>query len=234
MDHLGALVIFVKTKGFSPVKTRLAESIGQEAANEFYDLSVKATFSVARAIQKRMPHLEVYWAVAEKEALAASTWSDFPTFFQGTGGLGDRLAHVYEEVLAKHEFACFIGADSPHLTVNELGRAVLSTSENRTSKFVIGETADGGFYFFGGGVAIPTEIWKSVAYSCERTSLELSMRLEKIKPVLRLKPSFDIDTASDLEKYRGTTLRSNGLLPEQNSVIEWAKSLVAPADGKKE
>jgi len=41
-NHATAIAIFAKTPGLSPVKTRLAKSLGQVAAENAYRLSVAA------------------------------------------------------------------------------------------------------------------------------------------------------------------------------------------------
>jgi glycosyltransferase A (GT-A) superfamily protein (DUF2064 family) len=49
-----ALAIFVKTPGLSPVKTRLAEGIGQARAEAFYRLAVDAVAEVALATEPKL------------------------------------------------------------------------------------------------------------------------------------------------------------------------------------
>ncbi len=45
-----AIAIFVKTPGLSPVKTRLAATIGEEKAKEFYLLSLKAVEKTVKTV----------------------------------------------------------------------------------------------------------------------------------------------------------------------------------------
>ena len=72
------LAIFVKTPGVSPLKTRLAQAIGQDAAEAFHRLAAAAVADVAKQAQAAMPGLVAYWAVAEREALDAPIWRDLP------------------------------------------------------------------------------------------------------------------------------------------------------------
>ena len=78
-----AVAIFVKTPGLSPLKTRLAASIGQEKAHEFYNLSLNA-------IRETLTTLDIspYWAIAEKEALNDPMWQDYNRLHTGDGNLG--------------------------------------------------------------------------------------------------------------------------------------------------
>lgn len=227
MNSSGALVIFVKTPGLTPAKTRLASSIGQELANKFYELSIKATRALAKDVKNKMTDLKIYWAVAETEGLAAQIWSDFSTVSQGAGALGERLSHVYNTILEKHSFVCFIGADSPHISTNELLHAVSTTARRSRTSFVLGETLDGGFYFFGGATQLPSEAWKTVEYSSNKTSAQLKDALIRYGPIESLNTNFDIDIVEDLKKYSEMTWHNNNLLPEQLELIQWSRTSFA-------
>ncbi|MCX6110772.1 MAG: DUF2064 domain-containing protein [Proteobacteria bacterium] len=223
MNPSGALVIFVKTPGLSPVKSRLAQEVGQKLSREFYERSVRATAAVAREAQSRYPGLAVYWAIAEVEGLAAPMWAGFPKLYQGEGSLGHRLSHVYQHILRRHDFACFMGADSPHLEVSKLIHGIRETGRWLRKKFVMGEADDGGFYFFGGSIPVPETDWTSVPYSVSQTAQELTGRLELIAPVCRIERSFDIDLLDDLKHYLDQQLLGLELLPEQWDLIQWSQ-----------
>lgn len=223
MISKGALAIFVKTPGLSPVKTRLAASIGQPEADTFYGLSIKATQAIAQKLKQGLKDLEVYWSIAESDGIQAALWKEFRRIFQGDGTLGERLGCVYDQLLKSHGFVCFIGADSPHLTVGDLHKGIEKTAEK--SSFVLGETVDGGFYFFGGSSPLPRKLWKSVEYSSDHTAKQLGGALEAFGQVHQLEKNFDIDTAEDLIAYRELCCSSFDFLPEQLDVIHWARGV---------
>lgn len=215
-----AIAIFVKTPGFSPVKSRLATSIGQEKAEEFYKLSVMATYAiVVEAIKKSEGKIEAYWAVAEKDHLTDSLWNSFKTIPQGSGGLGERLATVYARLQKNHKKVFIVGADLPHLNYKEILRAFYKLTSS--SEFILGETEDGGFYLFGGRGIIERAIWNSIPYSSEETSSALIQKLGKSHFIF-LDKNFDIDYIEDLKKL--ADYPTEGLLPEQVAVIDWAKN----------
>lgn len=217
--HTSAIAIFVKTPGFSPVKSRLAASIGQEKAEEFFKLSLKATEAmVIEAVKKSGGEIEAYWAVAEKNQLSHSLWNCFKTISQGSGELGEKLATVYSKLQKNHKKVFLIGADLPHLDYKDLLRA--QAKLNSSSTFVLGETEDGGFYLFGGRRIIGRAIWNSTPYSSEITSSTLVKKLGKTNFVF-LNKNFDIDYLKDLEKL--AVYPTKELLPEQIAVIDWAK-----------
>ena len=103
-DKTGAVAIFVKTPGLSPIKTRLAASIGQSAAEWFHLMSAKAVESVVLRASHADGALSPYWAVAEKQALDTPHWKSFQTIWQGEGSLGERLSHIYDELIERHPF----------------------------------------------------------------------------------------------------------------------------------
>lgn len=221
----GALAIFVKTPELSPVKTRLASSIGREKALQFYGYSLAATAALARELQIRIPDLHIYWAMAEPDGHKAKRWTSFPVVYQGSGDLGARLAFVYKDLLKSHPYVCFMGADSPHLEIEVLSEGVGLTKINSAKKFVIGETLDGGFYFFGGGISLPSSAWQNVDYSTDRTAIQLRENLTRFGKVDLIGENFDIDTIDDLIRLAGILPIGKSLLPEQLELIQWSKSL---------
>lgn len=190
------VAVFVKTPGLSPVKTRLAAGIGAERAGAFYQLACVAVREVLEAAAKEMPPLQGHWAVAE--AGGEPAWLGLPTVSQGEGGLGARLAFVYEAMRAKDRFgaAVLLGADAPQLTpaTFALTRAALEDGAD----FVIGPAADGGFYLFAGRRPLDAELWESVPYSQPNTTAELKKRLDPLGRVAVLGKLTDVDEAKDL------------------------------------
>lgn len=221
MGFSGALAIFVKTPDFSAVKTRLAASIGSQQARKFYELALAATEALVKNIKES--NLQIYWAVAEPEGMKAKCWESFPTISQGPGELGARLNFIYQELLKKHQYVCFIGADSPHFYTQDLSNAIQLTKQNRGEKFVLGETLDGGFYFFGGSILLPDRAWLAVEYSTQHTANQLRAQLSTCGDVELLKKNFDIDTIDDLLRYQEVSEDQSLLLPKQIELIQWSK-----------
>lgn len=188
---LAGLAIMVKTPAFSPIKTRLARTMGVARAEEIYLKCVERIRAVVLQASRELS-LEPYWAVAEKDALTHPLWTDLPTFFQGEGGLGLRLHRVYEALMQRHRFAILIGADSPELDVTHLTQTVCALKGGRS---VVGPARDGGFYLFGDALPRDSIFWNTISYSTDQTALDLIAQLHspEILPVLG-----DIDTEGDL------------------------------------
>jgi rSAM/selenodomain-associated transferase 1 len=207
------LAIFVKTPDLSPIKTRLAEHIGEPAALAFYRHSVDAVRAVAKACR---PFLDPCWAVAEEEGVHADIWADLPALWQGGGGLGERLHTVYSSLLQSHRPVLLIGADAPQLTAELLRRALRKLE---CAPYLIGKASDGGFWLFGGSQAVPREVWSDVRYSANSTADELSRRLAAHGAIDYLDTLTDVDRAADLLPLHDALGRLHAPLPEQRTLL---------------
>lgn len=216
----GAIAIFVKTPGLSPVKTRLAAGIGQEQAEQFYQLSIKAIESAVAGCVGQWPLMTPYWAVAEKEALGNPLWGSFQKLWQGEGELGDRLFNIYDAILKKHRFAILVGADSPQLPVRLLVRTVELL--NRPG-FVLGQALDGGFYLFGGKTPVSLESWRGVPYSKSDTASLLREKVAQLDLISDLPRLTDVDTIQDFKALDADFENGAGLTPEQVAVWDWIR-----------
>jgi len=193
-----ALAVFVKTPRLSPLKTRLASTIGKEKAELFYQISCQWTEEVMKKLRAEIP-IEAYWAVAEKEAIHTKYWKSLPTVFQGEGDLGQRLAHVYDELYKKYGSCVVLGADSPELSLEHLLDGVREFLAPEGPEFILGKTVDGGFYALGGKIALPQELWTDVSYSQATTAEEIEKKLIEFGTVKHLPLCADVDTFEDLK-----------------------------------
>lgn len=162
-----AIVVFVKTPGLSPLKTRLAAGIGKLRAENFHLIACKKIESSLRELQLETG-IHPFWAVAEKDALDAGLWERFPVFEQAQGGLGERLHHAYDLLKKKYNKVLFIGADCPQLSKQTILECIEGL--NTESDFFVGPAKDGGYYLFGGKKPLSSDLWTSVPYSAENTA----------------------------------------------------------------
>ncbi len=216
----GALAIFAKTPGISPVKTRLAADIGVEKAEEFYHLSLKSIEEVAsRAQEISENNLTPYWALAEEKSGTNALWQKFPTIWTGEGDLGNRLHNIYSNLLKTHDFVVMIGSDSPQLTPELLIDASKLLAKNNC---VIGSSIDGGFYLFAAKIVIAKNIWMDVKYSEDTTLDQLVKQLNKhdISAEILSKQG-DVDTIADLEDLMRSLEDNDNLLPAQMNLQKW-------------
>ncbi len=211
-----ALAIFVKTPGLSPLKTRLANDIGTERAERFHRLAAAAVAEVAAA----QPGIEPYWAVAEERALGHSLWCEFPTIWQGNGGLGTRLDLVCNGLQSRHGRVLLIGADAPQITGELLHQAQRALDDPATP-FVLGRAADGGFWLFGTRSPIATGLWQDIVYSRNDTAEQLLKRLHAHGNAALLPTMTDADRGRDLPALIAALDALRNPLPGQLILREW-------------
>ncbi|MEK7356386.1 MAG: DUF2064 domain-containing protein [Bdellovibrionota bacterium] len=191
-----AVACFVKTPGLSPIKSRLAKTIGEGGALEVYRGCVERLRQELGDLPEK--GITPYWAVAESGGLANAMWNDFSIVSQGEGSLGERLGTVYEHLLAKHSAVVFIGADCPLVDAESIATAVGRLGPS--TPYALGPTSDGGYYLFAGARPVEPSAWLDVPYSAENTHAVFKSLLEKSGTVAALPPLFDIDEREDLEK----------------------------------
>lgn len=214
------LAIFVKTPGLSPLKTRLAASIGSECAERFHQLAAAATAEVVAALQ---PRITAYWAVAEVKGVDHPCWQQFPTIWQGNADLGARLDHVCAQLQARHGAVVLIGADAPQIT-SELLNAALRALEVDAAEFALGRANDGGFWLFGTRVPVPAAVWHSVCYSQPHTADDLLAGLAPYGAVATLPTLTDVDVADDLPLLAAALASIPDLSPTQCTLRDWLQA----------
>jgi len=193
----GAIAVFVKTPGLSPVKTRLAVKLGQQNAEAFHLASSGSVASVVQSLSKQ-DNVDSYYAVAEQAALNHSYWLDLPCIWQGEGGLGERMAHIYQTLLDKHDYVILVGADIPQMTRKQLQQASTWLLHNEQARLAFAPSTDGGFWLFGGNREIPQSIWTDVIYSQANTGAEFLNKIEKLGDLKVLDILSDVDEPDDL------------------------------------
>jgi glycosyltransferase A (GT-A) superfamily protein (DUF2064 family) len=215
----GGLAIFVKTPGQSPVKTRLARHIGRLKAEAFHLAAAEAVASVA----VRAGHaagFRSHWAVAEPEAMGGNAWKDLPCLWQGPGTLGDRMDTVYRQLRLSGGYAILVGADAPQLRGDTLVRAA-RWLDDEAPRLVIGRARDGGFWLFGGNVALPPEAWLQPAYSQSTTAHEFTRAMSPYGQWLELDLLSDVDQVEDLPVACRELQALAAPTLEQHRLLDW-------------
>lgn len=196
-----ATVVFVKTPGLSPLKTRLAKAIGKEKAQAFFIESVKQTENTLKEFQAT-GDVDCYWSVAEEKALEHPMWQGLPRFLQVSGGLGDRMHGAYEKLREEYHFVILLGADCPHMPLEYLTKAKAALLAG-DYKHVLGPTEDGGFYLFASGTEFSLKQWNRTEYSMENTRNEFVQHMGLAKGECWMLPElFDVDELEDFERLQ--------------------------------
>jgi len=137
------LIIFVKNPLIGRVKTRLAASIGKQAALEVYQELLEYT----RTLTEPLPFDKaVFYSdhIDEKDDWGAET---FQKYCQTGEDLGERMRNAFDFGFAKgYHSICIIGSDCYELTSDILAKAFRRLQE---VPVVIGPSLDGGYYLLG-------------------------------------------------------------------------------------
>ena len=219
-DAHAAVAVFVKTPGCSPVKTRLAATIGQQAAEMFHRLSAMAVGSIVAEASSGLD-MQPYWAVAEAEAIEDSLWRDFPAVAQGEGDLGRRLDRVYRLLRQRHRAVVFLGADSPQIAVDHIRQAFTVLVEDRPAT-VLGPCTDGGFYLCGGNLPLESIVWTDVAYGTDQAARHWCGNVTPAAPAVRLEILFDVDRFEDFMRLKAALSDGTRYLSRaQKKLLGW-------------
>lgn len=218
-----AIVVFAKTLGLTPVKTRLAAHIGLAQANAFYELSVKALRNTLDAVRDQNDAMDVYWALAEENGPQHPYWQGVQAFWTGEGDLGERLNRVTERLFETYDAVIMIGTDSPQLQISHFTESIRLLAK-QPNHAVAGPCTDGGFYLFGTTQALGDDVWHQVRYSQSDTLQQL---LHKIQTIgfswSRLEPLSDVDVVEDLKVMQYELSELKVLSAAQNDLWSWLK-----------
>lgn len=189
------LVVFLRLPDKGKVKTRLAATLGEEAALEIYKKLVYITLdTVTRS------GIPAYLFYTDGLPPAGERDPRFSYHIQLDGDLGTKMADALSFVLSLHKKALIIGSDCPDLTPEILHACCRSLDEK---DIILGPAGDGGYYLLGCSELHPV-LFADIEWS---TSSVLDQTIEKIMEANLsyglLERLHDIDRAEDWIRYSG-------------------------------
>lgn len=206
-----ALVVFVRAPERGQVKTRLAASIGAEAALAAYRmLGTYVARNVASLGASTPPCALIAAYTPDTPTAKASTraWlgDAFTYEAQVAGDLGARMAAaIGTRVAAGAGAVAVIGADCPAVSAATVERAFAALDAG--ADVVFGPAADGGYYLVALRRVYP-ELFTDVPWSSSNT---LAVTLDRARAAGRrvtlLDTEHDIDTAVEWDAWRGVGAR---------------------------
>lgn len=187
--RLPRLAIFARAPVRGRVKTRLARVIGEDEALAVYDRLLAQT--LAKLAPGRGRFEPEIWV----EGTVPSTRFDgFPVILQPGGDLGSRMAAAFDAGVA-----AVVGTDIPALTADYVEGALAALKD---VDLVIGPVEDGGYCLIAMNAPHP-QVFRGIPWSTSRVlavTLDTARRLEFT--VRLLEPLWDVDEATDLERWR--------------------------------
>jgi len=190
------LAVFLRKPEKGKVKTRLAATIGDDAALDIYEQLISTT--LGQVAQLDIP---TYLFYAGGLPATETRLPVFTYMQQHAGDLGRKMADALTFVLSRHQKAVIIGSDCPYLSASILRE---SFSEMDETDLVIGPALDGGYYLLGCKKMHPRLFegnnW-STALVLEQTKAKI---IEENLTCTYLQPLADIDTEEDWKKFRSS------------------------------
>jgi hypothetical protein len=194
------VIVMAKDPFQSKVKTRLAKSVGEEAARGIYARLLYDT------LKKVLDYTPINYGITlslETKSAEKSFQEAFPELaleIQCPGNIGVRMQDAFENAFNKDaEKAVLIGTDVPGIDGSILNQAFM---EIKANKIVLGPTSDGGYYLVG-MTAPGINIFKLISWSSPEVLGQTikNIEAEGYQPVL-LPELDDIDNVMDLRQWQ--------------------------------
>ena len=193
---MNQLAIFAKHWQPGQVKTRLARSVGADAAARLHQAFLRTLLARLRDCGQRRTVVYTPSDRGEDFAdLAGVDWSIAP---QADGDLGVRMRRYFETAMAQGASrVVLLGADSPTVPREHVDRAFEALA---TKEVVLGPSADGGYYLVGASRAVPP-IFDEVAWGGPRVWRQTVHKLTAAGLGFEAMPEwYDVDTEADLAR----------------------------------
>jgi len=196
---LYALLIFMRTPQPGKVKTRLARSLGNEKAAEFYRLCTDATLKEIGQLSQEVDKYVSFTEPSDKYEMKRLTGLGFKVAVQEGESLGQRLCNAFSRVLENGaQRVVIVASDVPDLSARIMTDAISSLDN---SDVVIGPCYDGGYYLIG-MKELHEELFHGISWGTERVYQQtLDAAKKNGLTVNQLPILMDIDTEADLRQW---------------------------------
>jgi rSAM/selenodomain-associated transferase 1 len=194
-----AILVMARTPELGRGKSRLARSVGQQAALRLQQAFLQDTLALARSAAHSL-HGRIFLAYEGLGPPSESDLQGLPCFRQCRGDLGQRQSHAQDRLFRLGAGAVItIGTDSPDLPVDRL----LSAWQDRSrADLILVPAADGGYILVSHTCPLPW-LYDDIPWG---TPGALAALQEKVaaggKTVHQLEPWHDIDDQDDLQGLR--------------------------------
>lgn len=195
MNKKRLLIIFVKNPELGKCKTRLAATIGDEKALNFYKHMLKRTKEVSEKVDADKA---IYYSSFIDDN---DLWSNKPPFYKQLQNqnpdLGMKMQSAFEEAFDKgYESVCIIGSDCYALGEKVIEQAFKSLESKEA---VLGPSNDGGYYLLGMN-ELHAHLFKNKEWSTDSVAPDSIQDFNKLNLQYSLLEELtDIDHEEDLK-----------------------------------
>ena len=210
------------------VKTRLCPPLDPEQAAEFYECVLRDVL----AELARSERWDTWVAHAERsrDYFLQLPEHDVALLPQRGASLGARMHAVFTDLChAGYRHVVLVGSDVPTLKAASVEQACEVLEADR-SDLVLGPADDGGYYLI--GLNRPEDrLFNGIAWSTASVLEHTLARARQIGlRVRRVAGTYDIDTASDLQRLRCDLEDSRLLSASRPRTDAWMRRQLPPAD----
>ena len=210
--HSTAVIVFVKTPSAGSVKTRLARTLGDDAALGLYRRFVADILEMLGEVPgKTGISLRIgFDPPGAGQDVAEWLGPGYFLFAQRGEALGEKMHHALVSAFdAGVENAVLIGTDIPHLSRDTIEEALAALEENDA---VIGAASDGGYYLIGfDAMGYSPVVFDNIPWSTGRVFGETMRRFDSLGIRPHELPVYsDIDTFDDLVEFADTVSGNPG------------------------
>jgi rSAM/selenodomain-associated transferase 1 len=194
MNKKRLLIIFVKNPELGKCKTRLAATIGDEKALNFYKNMLKRTKEVAEKVDADKA---IYYSSFIDNNDLWPNESLFYKFLQNENpDLGIKMQSAFEEAFQDgYESICIMGSDCYALDEKVIEQAFKSLESKDA---VLGPSNDGGYYLLGMN-QLHTELFKNKEWSTDSVAFDTMQDFKNLNLKFELLNELtDIDNEEDL------------------------------------
>ena len=208
------LVVITKAPRAGGGKSRLAASLGAEAAAELATAFLADTVQGCRSEEWKT---SVHFTPAEGRGEIVGIVPDVRLVAQGEGDLGERILGAMADSIGEGARTVLIGSDTPGLPLRIVADAFAALVRQ---PLVLGPATDGGFYLIG-LMKIPFGLFDGVAWSTDTVLETVMTNAERIGLGTTLLEEWrDVDDEDGLLALAGDLRRRGGRAPATLQAIE--------------
>ncbi len=186
------LMIFAKVPEAGKVKTRLAETIGEDKALKVYLTLLNHTHAVASKVEVD----KLLFYSGDVDSFDMLDYYRIPKTIQEGDGLGERMSNAFVRSFAQgYDKVVIIGSDCYDLSAEVIDEAFEALDEH---DFVLGPANDGGYYLLGMR-KLETKIFLNKTWSGPDVFLDTILDLKSWDCNYHILPTLsDVDHEADL------------------------------------
>lgn len=188
-------MIFAKVPEHGKVKTRLAETIGEDKALQVYLKLLQHTYEVS---SKLLDVDKIIFYASNADNFDMLDYYRIPKTTQNGNDLGERMKDAFKRAFSQnYEQVVIIGSDCIELSTEILEEAFMKLHSH---DMVIGPAEDGGYYLLGMNEFRPS-VFDNKKWSTEDVFLDTILDLKESEASYHILPRLsDVDRESDLSE----------------------------------